>query len=78
MNNPQSSNVGWRKQKAKLKVMFTTLNDNDFKYDYGMKEVMMTNLQIKLGKSRSELNELFADCGSNSSQAKYYNKIAAF
>jgi uncharacterized protein YjbJ (UPF0337 family) len=48
----------WRKQKAKLKLIFGHLNDDDFKFDYGMKDVMMTKLQAKLGKSREELNEL--------------------
>jgi len=38
--------------------MFAHLDNGDFYYDYGMKEVMMTNLQAKLGKSREELNIL--------------------
>jgi hypothetical protein len=50
----------WRKQKAKLQLLFSQLNEDDFKFDYGMKEVMMTKLQTKLGKSRSELNALLA------------------
>jgi hypothetical protein len=54
-NNPEEI---WRKQKAKLKLLFSHLNDDDFKYDYGMKDVMMTQLQLKLGKSREQLNEL--------------------
>jgi hypothetical protein len=78
MNNPQNSSGVWRKQKSKLKIMFSTLNDNDFKYEYGMKDVMMTNLQQKLGKSRSELNELFAECGLKRSEIKYFKKIAIF
>jgi hypothetical protein len=36
-------------------LRFSQLNDEDFRYDYGMKEVMMTKLQAKLGKSREEL-----------------------
>jgi hypothetical protein len=50
----------WRKQKAKLKLQFSQLDEDDFKYDYGMKEVMMTKLQMKLGKSRNELNALLS------------------
>jgi hypothetical protein len=50
----------WKIQKAKLKLIFRHLDGDDFEYDYGMKEVMMTNLQAKLGKSRKELNELLA------------------
>lgn len=55
MNDPEEL---WLRQKAKLKLMFTKLEDSDFHYDYGKKEEMMTNLQLKLGKSRKELNDL--------------------
>ena len=50
----------WRKQKAKLKLRFSQLDDEDFQYDYGMREVMMTKLQLKLGKSRKELQSILA------------------
>lgn len=48
----------WRTQKAKLKLMFPHLLDEDFHYDYGEKDLMMDNLQAKLQKSREELNLL--------------------
>ena len=48
----------WERQKVKLKLMFPQLHDDDLYYDYGKKEVMMTRLQLKLGKSRKELNAL--------------------
>jgi hypothetical protein len=48
----------WRMQKAKLLLKFTHLNESDFYYDYGMKDVMMRRLEAKLGKSRDELNTL--------------------
>jgi hypothetical protein len=54
----QTPDQNWRRQKAKLKLMFAHLDNVDFYYDYGMKDVMMTNLQVKLGKSREELNTL--------------------
>jgi hypothetical protein len=50
----------WRQQKIKLKLLLPQLSDDDFKYDYGMKEVMLTKLQTKLGKSREELNALLS------------------
>ena len=58
--------------------MFPELNDEDFKYDYGMKEAMMANLQLKLGISRSELNELITDCDMKKLQVKYNRKPNAF
>jgi hypothetical protein len=61
MMNIQTPSGQWRKQKAKLKLIYSELKDSDFHYDYGKKEAMMVNLQEKLGKSRSELNELLTD-----------------
>lgn len=60
MEHPLTTDPHWRRKKAKLKLMFTHLHDGDFIYDYGMKEVMMTNLQAKVSKSRIELNALMA------------------
>ena len=56
----QTPDQNWRRQKAKLKLMFAHLDNDDFYYNYGKKEVMMTNLQAKLGKSREGLNALLA------------------
>ena len=56
----QTADLQWRKKIAKLKLMFVHLDDSDFRYDYGMKEAMMTKLQAKLVKSRKELNALLA------------------
>ena len=56
----QTIDPHWRRKKAKLKLMFAHLHDTDLYYDYGMKEVMMTNLQAKLAKTRVELNALLA------------------
>lgn len=48
----------WRMQKAKLLMRFSKLVEADFLFDYGMKEKMLCRLQVKLGKSREELNAL--------------------
>jgi hypothetical protein len=58
MKTTQTPDRLWQMQKAKLRLMFAHLDDDDFNYDYGKKEVMMTHLQAKLGKSRDELNLL--------------------
>ena len=57
--NYDTPNHRWKIQVAKLKLMYPHLNDDDFKFDYGMKDVMLNNLQLKLGKTREQLNELF-------------------
>jgi hypothetical protein len=60
MKPNQSPDQRWQTQKDELKLKFPFLVDADFRYDYGRKEVMMTNLQTKLGKSREDLNVLLA------------------
>jgi len=50
----------WRIQKAKLLLRFSNLVDGDLRFDYGMKEAMMTKLQAKLGKSRDQINAILA------------------
>jgi hypothetical protein len=58
MNDIRNPEELWIVQKAKLKLLFTHLADEDFNYDYGRKDVMLELLQKKLGKSREELNLL--------------------
>ena len=58
--NDQSPDEKWKAQIIKLKVMFPFLEEDDFAYDYGMKDVMLNRLQDKLGKNREELNEILA------------------
>lgn len=69
MTNLQTPSRAWGKQKANLKAMFPELQDNDFLYEYGGKEAMMNRLQNKIGKTRSELNELITEMKS---KKKYY------
>lgn len=50
----------WEEQKGKLKQKFANLIDDDFLFAEGKKEEMMGKLQIKLGKSKEELDELMS------------------
>ena len=58
MTNNNAPNDLWRIQVAKLKLMFPHLAEEDFTFDYAMKDVMLDKLQAKLGKNREELNNL--------------------
>lgn len=58
MEHTNEPNERWRVQKEKLLRNFSYLTERDFHFDYGMRDVMMTKLQAKLGKSRDELNAL--------------------
>jgi uncharacterized protein YjbJ (UPF0337 family) len=48
----------WEEQKGKLKQKFASLTDNDLLFVEGKKEEMMGKLQIKLGKTKDELNKI--------------------
>jgi hypothetical protein len=69
MTNVQTPSRAWKKQKANLKAMFPELQESDFLYEYGEKEAMMDKLQRKIGKTRSELNDLISE---TSGKKKYY------
>jgi hypothetical protein len=58
MNDKKNPEELWAMQKAKLKLIFAHLHEDDFQYDYGKKDVMLRNLELKLGKSREELDQL--------------------
>lgn len=51
----------WREQKVMLKWRFPDLKDEDFQFEEGQKETMLTRLAEKLQKSRLELEALFAE-----------------
>lgn len=58
MDQIKSPDEQWRIQKAKLLLRFAHLDEGDFRYNYGMKDAMMTKLQARLGKTRAELGAL--------------------
>jgi len=48
----------WNKTKGKLKQKFAGLTDNDLMFAEGKKDEMIGRLQIKLGKTREEMQEI--------------------
>lgn len=50
----------WNEQKGKLKQKFAQLTDDDLLFAEGKKDEMLGKLQIKLGKSKAELDKLIA------------------
>jgi len=50
----------WNEKKGKLKQQFAVLTDNDLMFEEGKKEEMFGKLQIKLGKSKEELDKIIA------------------
>ncbi|MDP2724327.1 MAG: general stress protein CsbD [Bacteroidales bacterium] len=50
----------WNEQKAMLKQKFAILTDDDLLLGEGKKEELLARLQIKLGKTKEELQKIFA------------------
>jgi uncharacterized protein YjbJ (UPF0337 family) len=50
----------WNELKGRLKQKFAVLTDNDLMFAEGKKEEMFGRLQIKLGKSKEELQKIIA------------------
>jgi len=51
----------WEEQKGKLKQKFAILTDNDVLLLEGKKEEMLGRLEIKLGKTREQLQKIILD-----------------
>jgi len=50
----------WNELKAKLKMKFAVLTDNDLMFEEARKEEMYGRLQTKLGKSKDEIIKIIA------------------
>lgn len=59
MNKEEVKGI-WNQQKGKLKQMFAQLTDDDLMFVEGKKDEMLGKLEIKLGKSKSELEKIIS------------------
>jgi len=48
----------WLEQRAKLKQKFSVLTDDDLLYEQGKKEEMLGKVQVKLGKTKEQLQKI--------------------
>ncbi|MFO7673453.1 MAG: CsbD family protein [Lutibacter sp.] len=55
--NTTEAKGNWNIQKAKLKQKYADLTDDDLMYEEGQREEMLGKLQVKLGKTKEELNK---------------------
>jgi len=56
--NTTALNENWEEQKGKLKQKFALLTDNDLIFSKGKKEAMLSRIQLKLGKTKEELEKI--------------------
>jgi uncharacterized protein YjbJ (UPF0337 family) len=59
MNTTESTGK-WNTSKGKLKQKFALLTDNDLMFADGKKDEMIGHLQIKLGKTKEEIQKIIA------------------
>jgi len=50
----------WTIQKDKLKKKFGALTDSDLEFEEGKKDEMLARIQVKVGKSKEELQTIIA------------------
>jgi len=60
MKNETELKGTWNETKGKLKQAFASLTDNDLLYEEGQKDEMFGKLQIKLGKTKNEIESIIA------------------
>lgn len=51
----------WNEQKGKLKMKFAALTEDDLLFAEGKKDEMFGKLQIKLGKTREEIEKIIEE-----------------
>jgi len=58
--NTTEAKGNWNEQKGKLKQKFAILTDNDLMFAEGKKDEMFGRLQIKLGKTKEEMQKIIS------------------
>ena len=60
MKNLTEIKGNWNELKGKLKQQYAQLTDDDLLYIEGKQDEMIGRLQIKLGKSREEIDKMIS------------------
>lgn len=58
MTNASEIQENWKEQKDKLKQKFAVLVNNDSLFEESQKEALLERLQIKLGKTKEEVQKI--------------------
>ena len=59
--NTTEGTGNWNKTKGKLKQKFALLTDDDLLLVEGKQDEMLGRIQVKLGKTKEELQKIIAD-----------------
>lgn len=60
MKNSTEATDNWNEIKGKLKQKFAILTDNDLLLVEGKKDEMLGRIQVKIGKSKAELEKIIS------------------
>lgn len=58
MTTKETSGGNWSDQKSRLKKEFPALTEKDLFFEIGRKNEMLAKLQVKLGKTKEELQQI--------------------
>ncbi|MBO9201888.1 MULTISPECIES: CsbD family protein [Niastella] len=58
MEYKATTSGNWNEQKTRLKKEFPALTDKDLFFEIGRKNEMLAKLQVKLGKTKEELQRI--------------------
>jgi hypothetical protein len=58
MSNKELSGGNWSDQKSRLKKEFPALTEKDLFFEIGRKNEMLAKLEVKLGKTKEELQRI--------------------
>lgn len=61
MKNSEEFKGNWKEIKEKLKQQYAQLVDNDFLFADGKKDELLARLQIKLGKTKEEIQKIISE-----------------
>jgi len=61
MKNHTELKGNWNELKGKLKQKYAILTDDDLLLVEGKKDELLGRLQVKLGKTKEEIDKLFSD-----------------
>lgn len=60
MEKPHVTQVNWEEKKKKLKQKFAILTESDFLFVEGKQDEILRRLEVKLGKTKEEINILIS------------------
>jgi len=57
---PKEEKLAWIQEKRKIRQRYVFLTDKDLAYEIDKKDVMLSMLQKRLGKTKEQLQEIIA------------------